>query len=97
MKEVFAHEDEFSLAIFGVLGDGIESIGRLLIWIFQYDSYLSVSCRFGLLGYYWVPSSTRLVFLVVNCCELSLRSSLFSEVSRTSSLLDLPLPCGWET
>ena len=46
--EVFAHGDEFSLAIFVVLGDGIESIvdsplsceesGRVLIWDFQYDS-----------------------------------------------------------
>ena len=27
----------------------------LLIWDFQYDSYLSVSCRFGLLAYHWVP------------------------------------------
>ena len=26
MEEVFAHEDEFHLAIFVVLGDGIESI-----------------------------------------------------------------------
>ena len=107
MEELFAHEDEFPLAIFVVVGDGIESIvdsslpceesGRVLIWDFQYDSYLSVSCRFGLLEYYWVPSSTWLAFLVVDSCELSLRSSLFSEVSRMSSLLGLPLPCGWET
>ena len=43
------------------LGDVIESIvdsslsceesGRVLIWDFEYDSYLSVSCRFGLLDY----------------------------------------------
>ena len=26
MEEVFAHEDEFLLVIFGVIGDGIESI-----------------------------------------------------------------------
>ena len=45
MEDVFAHEDEFSLAIFVVLGDGIESIvdsslsceesGRVLTWDFQ--------------------------------------------------------------
>ena len=33
---------------------------------------------------------------MVDCCELSLGSSLFSDVSRMSYLLDLPLPCGWE-
>ena len=97
MGEVFAHGDEFPLAIFFVLGDGIESIadsslsceesGRVLIWDFQYDSYVSVSCRFGFLDYYWVPSSTWLAFLMVDCCALSLGSSLFSEVFRTSSLL----------
>ena len=61
----------------------------LLIWDFQYDSYVSVSCRLGLLDYYWVPSSTWLAFLVVYWCALSLTSSLFSEVSRMtlSSLL----------
>ena len=87
----------FLLPFFVVLGDGIESIvdsslsceesGRVLIWYFQYDSYVSVLCRFGLLDYYWVPSSTWLVFLMVYCCALSLGSSLFSEVLRTSSLL----------
>ena len=68
MGEVFAHGDEFPLAIFVALGYGIESIvgsplsceesGRVLIWDFQYDGYVSFSCRFGLLEYYWVPSST---------------------------------------
>ena len=87
----------FLLPFFVVFGDGIESIvdsslfceesGRVLIWDFQYDSYVSVSCRFGLLDYYWVPSSTWLAFLMVYCCVLSLGSSLFSEVLRTSSLL----------
>ena len=33
---------------------------------------------------------------MVDFCELSLKSSLFLEVSRMSSLLDLPIPCGWE-
>ena len=85
------------LPLFGVLGDGVESIvdsslsreesGRVLIWDFQYDSYVSVSCRFGLLDLYWVPCSTWLAFLMVDCCALSLESSLFSEVLRTSSLL----------
>ena len=37
----------------------------MLIWGFQYDSYVSVSCRFGLLDYYWVSSSTWLAFLMV--------------------------------
>ena len=107
MEEVFAHGGEFSLAIFVVLGGGIGSIvdsslsceesGRVLIWHFQYDSYVSVSCRFALLDYCWVPSSTPLAFLTVDCCALSLGSSLFSEVPRMSSLLDLPLLCGWET
>ena len=70
MEAVFAHEDEFPLVIFVVLGDGIESIvdsslsceesGRVLIWDFQYDNYLSFSCRFRLLDYYWVLSSTWL-------------------------------------
>ena len=59
----------------------------LLIWDFQYDSDVSFSCRFGLLDYYWVPSSTWLAFLMVDCCALSLGSSLLSEVLRTSSLL----------
>ena len=87
-KEVFAHEDECLLAIFVVLDDGIKYIvdssvsceesGRALIWDFQYDICFSVSCRFGPLNYYWVPSSTWLVFLIVDCCELSLTSSLFS-------------------
>ena len=104
MEDVFAREEEFPLAIFVVLGDGIESIvdsslsckgsGRVLIWDFQYDSSLSVSCRFGILDDYWVPSSTWLAFLVVDCCELLLKSSLFLGVSRMSYLLDLPLP--WE-
>ena len=68
MEEVFDHGNEFPLAIFVVLGDAIESIvdsslscerpGRVLIWDFQYDSYLSVSCRFGLSDYHGVPSST---------------------------------------
>ena len=50
MEEVFAHEDEFPPAIFVVLGNGIECIvdpslsgeepRRVLIWDFQYDSYL---------------------------------------------------------
>ena len=53
----------FLLPFFVVLDDGIESIvdsslsceesGRVLIWDFQLDSYVSVSCRFGLLDYYW--------------------------------------------
>ena len=95
MEDVFAHEDEFPRAIFVVVGDGIECIvdwslsceesGRVLIWDFQYDSYLSVSCRFGLLIYCWVPS-TWLAFLMLNCCALS----------RTSSSFGLPLPCVWE-
>ena len=65
MEEVFAHGFPFAISV--VLGDGIESIvdsslfceepGRVLIWDFQYDSYLSVSIRFGLLGDYWVPST----------------------------------------
>ena len=48
----------FLLPFFVVLGDRIESIvdsslsceepGSVLIWNFQYDSYPSVSCRFGL-------------------------------------------------
>ena len=107
MEVVFAHGDEFPLAILVVLGYGIESIvdsslsceesGKLLIWDFQYDSNVSVSCRLGLLDYYWVPSSTWLAFLMVDYCALSLGSSLLSEVSRMSSLLDLPLRCGWET
>ena len=85
------------MPFFVVLSDRIESIvdsslsreesGRVLIWVFQYESYVSVSCRFGLLDYYWVPSSTRLAFLMAYCCALSLGSSLLSEVSRTSSLL----------
>lgn len=64
MEEVFAHEDEFPLAIF-VLGDGVESVivgsslsplsceesGRVLVWSLQYDSYESVWCRFGLLTF----------------------------------------------
>ena len=88
----------FLLPFFVVLGNGIESTvdsslsceesGRVLIWDFQYDSNVSVSCRFGLLDYYWVPSrSTWLAFLMVYCRALSLGSSLFSEVLRTSSLL----------
>ena len=60
---------------------------ELLIWDFQYDSYISFSCRFGLLACYWVPSSTWLALLMVDWCALSLGSSLFSEVLRTSSLL----------
>ena len=59
----------------------------LLIGDFQYDSYVSASCRLGLLDYYWVPNSTWLAFLMVDCCALSLGSSLFSEILRTSSLL----------
>ena len=83
-----------------VEGDGIESIvdsslsceesGRVLIWDFQYDSclsVLSVSYRLGLLDYCWVPSSTWVAFLMLDCCELSLGSSLFLEVLRTISLL----------
>ena len=117
MEEVFAHGDEFPLAILVVLGNGIESIvgsslsceesGRVLIWDFQYDSYVSFSCRFGLLDYYWAHSSAWLAFLMVDCRALSLAGAhssrrsyarvLFSEVSRMSSLLDLPLPCGWAT
>ena len=79
MEEVVAHENGFARAIF-VLSDGIESIvGSSLSceesgMDFQYDSYLSVSCRFGILAYYWVPSSTWLAFLMVHC-----------ELSRTSS------------
>ena len=86
----------FLLPLFVVLGDGIESTvdsslsceesRRVLIWDFQYDGYFSGSCRFGLLDYYWVPSSTWLAFLIVDCCALSLGSSFFSEVLRTSSL-----------
>ena len=81
MEEFFAHGHEFSLAIV-VLYHGIESVvdsslsceesGTVLIWYFQYDSYVSVLCRFGLLDYYWVPSSTWLAFLVVDCRALSL-------------------------
>ena len=87
----------FLLPRFVVLGDRIESTvdsslsckesGRVLILDFQYDSFVSVSCRFGLLDYYWVPSNTWLAFLMVYCCALSLGSSLSSEVLRTSSLL----------
>ena len=67
------------------------SMLAVLIWDFQYDSYLSVSCRFGLLGYCWVRNSTWLAFLMVDCtnysCALSLGSSLFfSEVSRARVL-----------
>ena len=50
MGEVFDHGDEFPLAIFVVLGDGIESVvdsslsseesGRVLIWDLQYDSFV---------------------------------------------------------
>ena len=57
----------FLLPFFFVLGDRIESIvdsplpreesERVLIWDSQYDSYVSVSCRFGLLDYYWVPGT----------------------------------------
>ena len=46
--ELFAHGDEFPLAIFVILGGGIESIvnssmsceesGRVLTWHFQFDS-----------------------------------------------------------
>ena len=68
-------------------GSNTQPCSEVLIWDFQYDSYVSVSCRFGLLDYYWVPSSTWLAFLMVYCCALSLGSSLFSEVLRTSSLL----------
>ena len=85
------------MPFFVVLGDRIKSIvdsslsceefGRVLIWDFQYDGHLSVLCRFGLLDYYWVPSSTWLAFLMVCRCALSLGSSLFSEVLRTSSPL----------
>ena len=56
----------------------------VLIWDFQYDSYVSLSDRFGLLDYCWMASSTWLAFLMVDCCALSLGSSLFSEVLRTS-------------
>ena len=63
----------------------------------KHDSYVSVSCRFRLLDYYWVPSSNWLAFSMIDCCALSLGSTLLSEVSRTSSLLDLRVPCGWET
>ena len=69
----------------------------MLVCDFQYDSYVSVSCRFGLLDNYWVPISTWLAFLMVDYRALPLRSSLFSEVSRMSSLFDLPIPCGRET
>ena len=78
----------FLLPFFVVFVDGIESIvdstlsceeyGRVLICDFQYDSYVSVSCRFGPLDCYWVPSSTLLAFLMVYCCALSVGSSLFS-------------------
>ena len=106
----------FLLPFFFVLGDGVESTvdlslsceesGRVLICYF--DSNVSISCRFGLLDYYWVHSSTWLAFVMVGCCALSRsgahssrRSSartLFSEVSCMSSLLDLPLlPFGWKT
>ena len=95
MGEVFAYEDEFPLALFVTLGDGIEFIadsslsceesGRLLMWDFQYDSCLSVSCRCGLFDYYWVPSSAWLAFLMVDCCELSLRSSLLEALTHEFS------------
>ena len=65
----------------------LEWWARVLIWDFQCDKYVSVSCCFGLLDHYWVPNSTWVAFLMVNCCELLLGSSLFSEVLRTSSLL----------
>ena len=88
----------FLLPFFVVFGDGIESIvysslsyeesRRVLIWDFQYDSYISVSCRFGLSDLYWVPSSTWVAFsTLVDCIELSLGISPFSEVLRTTSLL----------
>ena len=64
-----------------------EESGRVVIWDSQYRRYVSVSCRFGLLDYYWVPSGTWLAFLMVYCCVLWLGSSLFSGVLRTSSLL----------
>ena len=85
MEDVFAHENEFPLAVFIVLGDGIECVvdsslsceesGRVLVRDFQYDSNCSVLCRFGLLADYWVPSSTWLAFLMVDCCALSHMSS----------------------
>ena len=100
MEELFAHEDEFPLANFVVLGGEVESIvdsslscessGKVLIWdfSFQYDSYLSVWCWFELLAYYWVPSRTRLAFGMVDCCELSLGSGLTREFySRLASNL----------
>ena len=59
---------------------------RVLIWDFQYDGYLSVWSRFGLLDYFWAPSSTWVAFLMVDGCELSLGSSLYSEVFRPSFL-----------
>ena len=56
----------FHLPVLLFLGDGIESMvdsslscaesERVLIRDFRYDSYVSVSCRFGLLDYYWVPT-----------------------------------------
>ena len=83
MEEVFAHEDEFTLAFFVVLGDVIESIvdsslpceksGRELIWDFQFDSYFSVSCRFVLLAYCGTLS-TWLAFLMVDCELFSTRA-----------------------
>ena len=96
MEEVFAHADEFPLVICVVVDDGIESIvdsslsceesGRVLIWDFQYDSYSSVSCRFGILAYYWVPSNAWLAFLIADC-----------ELSHTSSSSRLASTLCWET
>ena len=87
----------FFLPFLVVFGDGIESIvdsplpceesGRVLVCDFQYDSYVSVSSRFGLLDYFWVPSCTWLAFLMVDCCALSLGNSFFSGALRTISLL----------
>ena len=42
---------------------------------------------FGILDYYRVPSSIWFAFLMVDCCELLLGSSLFSEVLRTNSIV----------
>ena len=60
-------------------------------WDFQYDSYVSVLCRFGLLDYYWVPGSTWLAFLRVDCCALSLGTHEFS--SQRSHALVLRSTC----
>ena len=99
MKEVFALEDECPLAVFVVRGDGIESIvdlslrsceesGTVLICDFQYDSYVSVSCRFGPLAFCRTRSNW-LAFLMVDCELFSTRvhfSTCLYPVRKTSTM-----------